>query len=63
MKDGTVSIRTAEEVAMARRAGHLAADVLGMIAKHIRPGVTTDAIDLEPTVTVSRGCAQTYHSQ
>ena len=45
MRGGTVSIRTAEEVAMARRAGHLAADVLGMIAEHIRPGITTDAID------------------
>ena len=53
MRGGTVSIRTAEEVAMARRAGHLAADVLGMIAEHIRPGITTDAIDHKRTVRKS----------
>jgi|TARA_A100001391_G_scaffold173011_1_gene134766 methionyl aminopeptidase len=40
-----VSIHTPEEVAMSRRAGHLAADVLRMITEHIKPGITTDAID------------------
>ncbi len=45
MKPETVAIRTPGEVAMARRAGHLAADVLRMIAGHIRPGITTDEID------------------
>jgi methionyl aminopeptidase len=40
-----VAIRSASEIAMARRAGMLAADVLQMIAGHIRPGVTTDELD------------------
>jgi methionyl aminopeptidase len=40
-----VTIRSASEIAMARRAGMLAADVLQMIAGHVRPGVTTDELD------------------
>ncbi|MBP7564660.1 MAG: type I methionyl aminopeptidase [Burkholderiaceae bacterium] len=44
-KSRGVPIRSEAELAMARRAGHLAAEVLGMIGAHIRPGVTTDAID------------------
>ncbi|WP_188867053.1 type I methionyl aminopeptidase [Pseudomonas asuensis] len=40
-----VSIKTPEEVAMARTAGKLAADVLAMIAEHVRPGVTTEELD------------------
>ncbi|MET7014850.1 type I methionyl aminopeptidase [Uliginosibacterium flavum] len=40
-----VSIRSADEIAMARRAGKLAADVLQMIAEHVKPGVTTDELD------------------
>ncbi len=40
-----VSIHMPEEVAMSRRAGHLAADVLRMITEHFKPGITTDAID------------------
>jgi methionyl aminopeptidase len=40
-----VAIRSAPEIAMARRAGMLAADVLQMIAGHVRPGVTTDELD------------------
>jgi len=40
-----IVIHTPEEVAMARRAGHAAADVLRMIAEHIKPGMTTDDID------------------
>lgn len=40
-----VPIRTESEIAMARRAGMLAAEVLQMIAEHVRPGVTTDALD------------------
>lgn len=42
---GRVTIRSASEIAMARRAGMLAADVLQMIAGHVRPGVTTDELD------------------
>lgn len=40
-----ISIHTSAELAMSRQAGHLAADVLRMIAEHIRPGITTDEID------------------
>ena len=45
MAGGQVSIRSADEIAMARRAGALAADVLNMIAEHVKPGVTTDELD------------------
>jgi len=38
-------IRTAEEVAKARAAGALAAEVLEMIAPHVRPGVSTEELD------------------
>jgi methionyl aminopeptidase len=40
-----VPIRSAEELAMARRAAQLAADVLHMIAPHVVPGVSTEALD------------------
>lgn len=40
-----VTIRSEAELAMARRAGMLAADVLRMIADHVKPGVTTDELD------------------
>ncbi|KAF7597846.1 MAG: type I methionyl aminopeptidase [Candidatus Dactylopiibacterium carminicum] len=45
LKHRQVPIRSAEEVAMARHAGGLAAQVLRMIAEHVRPGVTTDELD------------------
>ena len=45
MAGGQVAIRSADEIAMARRAGALAADVLNMIAEHVKPGVTTDELD------------------
>ena len=45
MAGSQVAIRSADEIAMARRAGALAADVLNMIAEHVRPGVTTDELD------------------
>ena len=45
MTGGQVAIRSAEEIAMARRAGALAAEVLNMIAEHVKPGVTTDELD------------------
>lgn len=41
-----VPIRSEAEIAMARHAGALAADVLRMIAPHVRPGVTTDELDM-----------------
>jgi methionyl aminopeptidase len=40
-----VPIKSGEEIAMARIAGKLAADVLEMIAAHVKPGVTTDELD------------------
>jgi len=40
-----VPIRTEAEVAKARLAGMLAADVLQMIAEHVKPGVTTNTLD------------------
>jgi len=42
---GEVTIRTEAEIAMARRSGALAADVLRMISEHVKPGVTTDDLD------------------
>ena len=45
MPEGLVAIRSAEEIAMARRAGALAAEVLDMIAQHVKPGVTTEELD------------------
>jgi len=40
-----VPIHSADDLAMARRAGHLAAEVLGMIEAHVQPGVSTEALD------------------
>ncbi|WP_079436076.1 type I methionyl aminopeptidase [Zoogloea sp. LCSB751] len=40
-----VPIRSADEIALARHAGGLAADVLRMIGEHVKPGVTTDELD------------------
>ena len=40
-----VPLRSEAELALARRAGSLAADVLRMIADHVKPGVTTDELD------------------
>jgi methionyl aminopeptidase len=40
-----VSIKSAADIDMARKAGALAAEVLHMIAEHVRPGVTTDELD------------------
>jgi methionyl aminopeptidase len=45
MSKNKVSIRTEAEIAMARRAGQLAAEVLEMIAGHIKPGVSSDTLD------------------
>jgi len=40
-----ISLRSAAEIALARRAGMLAAEVLQMIAGHVKAGVTTDELD------------------
>ncbi len=40
-----IRIKSAEQVAMAREAGRLAAEVLGMVARHVVPGVSTEALD------------------
>jgi len=40
-----LTLRTPSEIEMARRAGHLAARILEMIASHVQPGVTTNALD------------------
>ncbi|MDN7674790.1 type I methionyl aminopeptidase [Burkholderia oklahomensis] len=40
-----VPIRSKAEIEMARRAGMMAAEVLSMIAPHVKAGVTTNALD------------------
>ncbi|WP_018610327.1 type I methionyl aminopeptidase [Uliginosibacterium gangwonense] len=45
MKREKIVLHGAEEIAMSRRAGMLAAQVLHMIAAHVRPGVTTEELD------------------
>ena len=40
-----VSIKSAADIEMARKAGALAAEVLQVVAEHVRPGVTTDELD------------------
>ena len=44
-RDQTITIKTADEIAKMRVAGKLAADVLDMIAEHVKPGITTDELD------------------
>lgn len=41
----SIKIKTAEEIEKMRVAGRLAADVLEMIEPHVKPGVTTEALD------------------
>ena len=41
-----IKLHSPQEIEMARAAGHAAANVLEMIKPHVRPGVTTDAIDM-----------------
>ncbi|MCW5654278.1 type I methionyl aminopeptidase [Hydrogenophaga sp.] len=38
-------IKSVEEIAMARRAGQFAAEVLAVVEPHVVPGVSTDALD------------------
>ena len=45
MNTGRVTLRSVDEIALARRAGGLAAEVLAMIAPHVKAGVTTDELD------------------
>lgn len=40
-----IILKSADELAAMRTAGAIAADVLDMIAPHVRPGVTTEALD------------------
>ncbi|GKS99995.1 type I methionyl aminopeptidase [Acidovorax sp. SUPP3434] len=40
-----IRIKSAEQIAMARQAGQLAAEVLSMVAPHVVPGVSTEALD------------------
>lgn len=40
-----VHIKSTEEVQKMRTAGRLAADVLDFISPHVKPGITTDALD------------------
>jgi len=40
-----IIIKTAEEIEKMRVAGRLAAEVLEMIAPHVKPGITTDELD------------------
>ena len=41
----TVTIKTPEDIEKMRVAGRLAAEVLEMIGKHVKPGVTTEELD------------------
>ena len=40
-----VILKTPAQIALARQAGKLAADVLEMIAPHVKPGVSTEELD------------------
>src|SRR3989338_9097636 len=41
----TVTIKTPDEIEKMRVAGRLAAEVLEMIGEHVKPGITTEALD------------------
>ena len=41
----TITIKSAEDVAGMRIAGRLASEVLDMLTPHVKPGVTTEALD------------------
>lgn len=45
MSKETVILKTPAEIDLARQAGKLAADVLEMIAPHVKPGVSTEELD------------------
>jgi methionyl aminopeptidase len=41
----SIKYRTPDEVAKARKAGHLIAEVLAMLKPHVKPGVSTEELD------------------
>lgn len=41
----TITLKTAEEIQAMRLAGRLTSEVLDMLALHVRPGITTEALD------------------
>lgn len=41
----TVTIKTREEIEKMREAGRLAAEVLDLMTEHVRPGISTEALD------------------
>jgi methionyl aminopeptidase len=41
----SVTIKTPQEIEKMRIAGRLAAEVLEMVAAHVKPGVTTEQLD------------------
>jgi len=45
MRATAVPLKSPDEIAMARAAGRLAAEVLAMIGEHVKPGVTTEELD------------------
>jgi methionyl aminopeptidase len=45
MGSNNVPIRTPEQIALSRRAGQLAAEVLSIVAPHVKPGVSTEELD------------------
>ncbi|HLQ14100.1 MAG TPA: type I methionyl aminopeptidase [Steroidobacteraceae bacterium] len=45
LRSTQVTLKSPDEQARLRTAGHLAADVLDMIGEHVVPGVTTDQLD------------------
>ena len=54
----TTLIKNAEEIEKMRAAGQAAAQVLEMIAEHVRPGVSTEELDrvCDDYITVELGC-------
>jgi methionyl aminopeptidase len=45
MRAAAAPLKSPDEIAMARAAGRLAAEVLAMIGEHVKPGVTTEELD------------------
>ncbi|WP_454905519.1 type I methionyl aminopeptidase [Variovorax gossypii] len=45
MRATAAPLKSPDEIAMARAAGRLAAEVLAMIGEHVKPGVTTEELD------------------
>lgn len=45
MRAAAAPLKSPDEIAMARAAGRLAAEVLAIIGEHVKPGVTTEELD------------------